>query len=91
MKILLVLIKRERSLLPLLPNLLFKLRAQGLKDVKVVAREQEKVIAPSDSDAGPPIDLSILEQRQQARVSSTPAASLVSPPAPYILALIHGR
>jgi len=37
--------------------------------VKVVAREEEKVIAPSDSDAGPPIDLSILEQRQQARVT----------------------
>lgn len=42
---------------------------QGLRDVKVVAREQEKVPAPSDSDAGPPIDLSILEQRQQAKVS----------------------
>lgn len=39
-----------------------------LKDVKVVAQE-EKVVAASDSDGGPPIDLSILEQRQQARVT----------------------
>ena len=41
---------------------------QTLRDVKVVAKE-EKVIAPSDADAGPPIDLSILEQRQQAKVT----------------------
>ncbi len=39
-----------------------------LRDVKVVAKE-EKVVAASDADAGPPIDLSILEQRQQARVT----------------------
>jgi len=41
-----------------------------LRDVKVVAQEkQEKGIAPSDADAGPSLDLSVLEQRQQAKVT----------------------
>jgi len=36
----------------------------------VVAKEKEKVVlAASDSDAGPSLDLSILEQRQQAKVT----------------------
>lgn len=64
--------------------------AQGLRDVKVIAREQEKVVAASDSDAGPPIDLSILEQRQLAKVSF-PAAKNQSAIAPVASLSVRGK
>lgn len=46
----------------------------------MIAREQEKVVAASDSDAGPPIDLSILEQRQLAKVSFQPQIQKTTAP-----------